>query len=364
MLGLLCYHCNDKDGCTFITSKNGPMKLMSFLSVIVLLIAGVLGTRDLRAQDSNASPTVYCALHDEGNLALVNPETGKILRRIQVGRNPDQILLSASGDKLYVANGGDITVSVVDLAKNAVVQSIRMPVKRRGLSTGAITLSPDGKMLFIAERANDELPCNVYMVETDKDMITGTITAGPKISSIAVSHDNARLFVVNEGVGISVFPTEDRAKQVAVEALSGIADRIYAVACSPVAPKAYVTYGPANKIQILNTSSLKTEGEIPMPKYHTGSQLDITFSHDGARAFVINKKVDLKDIDGINVVNVADNTVMKIFNAGDCNRGLCITGDNRSFFTGTSELKWYNLTTLEHIKSIALRTPIYGIAIK
>ena len=58
-------------------------------------------------------------------------------------------------------------------------------------------------------------------------------------------------------------------------------------------PKACITFGPKNKVQVLNTDNLKTDAVLDMPKYKTGVQGDVYFNPDGKYAFIFNSKTTL-----------------------------------------------------------------------
>jgi DNA-binding beta-propeller fold protein YncE len=138
---------------------------------------------------------------------------------------------------------------------------------------------------------------------------------------------------------------------------------VWGIACSPTAAKAYVSYGTANKIQVINTASNQQTGTIDVPKYQTGIQKRIVYSPDGKYAFVLNYKNTFKEIDGVNVIDASTDEITKIFNSGVVLNGIAINHNNKVVYVASSDLKWYNLLTLEHIRSISLRTTIGGIVV-
>lgn len=328
--------------------------LLGFLFLSPFIVPSARAQKDI----------IYAALHDENNLGIVDPESGKLERRIQVGRNPDMVVLTADKAKLYVSNTGEVTVSIVTLADNAVTQVLRLPTNRRNIYAGPMTRMPDGSLIFVAERAenpNEEL--RVYVIDVKKELIVAQFDAGRGIAALSVSHDGKKIFVANRGEGVGVYDIETRQKLGNLELLKGAERDVAFVACSPTAPKAVVTYGPRNRAQVASTESYKTIADIPMPKYKTGSQSDIFISPDGKFAFLSNRKVDLKEVDGVNVLDLTKNEIVKIFNSGVCERGMTVTEDGLTFYVAADLLKWYKMLTLEHIRSISLRTKIHGIAV-
>jgi len=335
------------------------MKQFLKLSALVVL-AFVLFSHFATAQKT----LVYIALTDEGNIAIVEPSTNKLLQRIQVGRDPVFVTLNADKTRLYVSNTGDITVSIVDLTDRRVAQVLRLPVNRRGIYAGPLIRNWEGTRVLVAERSETpDRDLRVYVIDTQRELVVAQFDAGKNISALSVSSDGNKIYVANAGTGIGVYDARSYELLSVIPALKGYEDMLHGFACSPTANLAYASYGSANTIQIINTASDEVTGVIEMPKYHTGSQKDITFTPDGKYAFVINHKNVFRDIDGINVIETVKNEVVKIFNSGVVMNGIAVTEDSRTAYFASGDLKWYNLLTLEHIRSISLRTTLGGIAV-
>lgn len=335
--------------------------MKSFLTAITLFVLAVSFCSDIA---SAQKPYIYAALTDEGNLAVVDPGSSRLVQRIQIGRDPMDVVLNADKTKLYISNTGDITVSIVDIAEATEKQVLRLPVNRRGINAGVMIRNWEGTRIFVAERSDDaSQDLRVYVIDTQKENIVAQFDAGKSISAMAVSHDGAKLFVVNKGEGIRVFNTSDYAPMGSVTPLAGKGASAWGIACSPTAPVAYVTYGTANKIQVVNTATNQQSGVIEVPKYNTGIQKRIVFSPDGKYAFVINHKNTFKEVDGINVIDASKNEITKLFNSGVVQHGIAVNYNNRVVYIASSDLKWYDLLTLEHIRSISLRTAIGGIVV-
>ena len=310
------------------------------------------------------SPLIYAALSDENNIAIVDPGSSKLLRRIQVGRYPAYVALNADKSRLYVSNTGDITVSILNIEESRVSQVLRLPVNRRGVYAGFMIRSWDGKRMYVAEHADDpKEPLRVYVIDAEKENVIGQFDAGTLITALGVSADGSKVFVVNNGQGVGVFDATSYKRIGAVKLLAGYENKVYGIAVSPVKDLAYITYGNANKVQAINTASYANIATVDMPKYHTGMQKDIIFGHDGRYAFVLNHKDSYKDIEGVNVIDAAKNEVIKIFNSGEVLRGISVSSDGRVVYVASSDLKWYDMNTLEHIRSISLRTTIGDIVV-
>jgi YVTN family beta-propeller protein len=68
--------------------------------------------------------TIYVAGAAAGELWAISPSDGKVTSRIPVGHEPAGVALGSDGSRLYVANRGDDTLSIVDLATYQVVDTI------------------------------------------------------------------------------------------------------------------------------------------------------------------------------------------------------------------------------------------------
>ena len=334
------------------------------LLVLPLLVMLFVCTSVLPTPAVAQRQIVYTALYEENNVGIVDPGAGKLVQRIQVGRNPDNVLLNSDKSKLYVSNTGEFTVSIVSIADNRVSQVLRLPVNRRNIYAGCMARTPDGMKIFVAERAEGNEDLRIYVIDTQKELLVDQFDAGKHIVSLAVSNDGKKLFVVNKGEAVRVFDTESYQSAGSVELLKGSEKEVVAIGCSPSTAKACITYGPTNKVQVVNTDNLKADATLDLPKYKTGIQKDVYFNPDGKYAFIINRQSNLKEIDGINVLELAKNEFIKIFNSGIVDRGIFTADDNNTCYIAALDmLKWYNLSRLEHIKSISLRTPIRGIAV-
>lgn len=97
--------------------------------------------------------------HWGGNELIVwNTEKQQTQSRIPVGDNPNDIALSKSGQYAFVANADDNSVSVIDLPRQKVVETLissLYPDAPTGSTANSVALSPNGKTLYIANADNN-----------------------------------------------------------------------------------------------------------------------------------------------------------------------------------------------------------------
>ena len=139
--------------------------------------------------------TAYVANSDDSTVSVV-----KVAKRtvegspISVGSEPEALVVSPDGKKLYTVNLN--TVSVIDLATG----------NTTNLSMGATlgfrpAFTPDGKYLYVPlwnpTNQNTE-PGTIVLISTASDTVVGTpVTVGIQPDNVVISHNGRRAYVTN-----------------------------------------------------------------------------------------------------------------------------------------------------------------------
>jgi YVTN family beta-propeller protein len=117
-------------------------------------------------------------------------------RTIKVGSEPNKMVLSNDGSRLYVVNGDSDSVSVIETEKEKVAGTInlRRPGYRyTGANPNSLALSPDGERLYVAMGGENA----IAVVDLDEGRVEGRIPTAWYPNSVTVSADGKRLYVVN-----------------------------------------------------------------------------------------------------------------------------------------------------------------------
>lgn len=132
-------------------------------------------------------------------------QTLEVIRSIDVGRFPCQLLLSPDQSRLYVPNANDDTISVIDTMTDTVVETISVRPDDAlpfGSQPVALACSPDGRTLYVANATN-----NAVAVVKDHQL-AGMIPVGWFPGAVHVSRDGRKLYVANvRGLGAEAEPT-------------------------------------------------------------------------------------------------------------------------------------------------------------
>ena len=93
-----------------------------------------------------------------GTLSIVDLKQEREITQIETGLHPSDVVVSADGYKVYVANANSDTVSVVDTRTREVVETIAVRPDADlpfGSAPNALALGKDGKTLYVANGGNN-----------------------------------------------------------------------------------------------------------------------------------------------------------------------------------------------------------------
>lgn len=148
---------DDAGGKLFVTTKENnslytvDLKTKSFTQL-------KLGHEAYACRLSPDRKQLYVSLWGGDQIAVVDTEKGAIVSAIDVGSNPNEMLLTKDGRYLFVAQGNDNQVSVIETASRKVIEvfaTALFPESLAGSTPNALALSEDEKKLYIANADNN-----------------------------------------------------------------------------------------------------------------------------------------------------------------------------------------------------------------
>ncbi|BDI29732.1 hypothetical protein CCAX7_17830 [Capsulimonas corticalis] len=146
---------------------------------------------------AEAGHKVYVTSEQRANVSVVDPIAGKSVREIATGTQPIGLLLDKAQARLFVANAGGDTVSVIDTRTDKVTRTVLMrPDNMRGLpgsTPTGLALSPDEKTLYVTLGDMNA----VAVVNLPDAKLAGYLPAGWYPTGAVVSPDGQRLFIAN-----------------------------------------------------------------------------------------------------------------------------------------------------------------------
>ena len=104
--------------------------------------------------------TLYISLWGSDKLLIWDTEKKIAIKKLAIGDNPNELLLTKTGDFLYVANANDNSVAVVDAKNLTIVEVLNTalyPNAPNGSTTNGLALNENETKLYVANADNNNL---------------------------------------------------------------------------------------------------------------------------------------------------------------------------------------------------------------
>ncbi len=181
---------------------------------------------------------LYVSLWGGDQVLKIDASNGKIIARQPVGDNPNEIILNKKGDRLFVANANDNSVSVIRTSDMKTIETLNAALYADavpGSTTNGLALSADEERLYIANADNNALAV-FEVADAGSSKSLGFIPVGWYPTNVRVV--GKKVFVTN-GKGFNslanpngpnplgnkqkvVFQKGDASKPAAVEYIGGL----------------------------------------------------------------------------------------------------------------------------------------------
>lgn len=264
---------------------------------------GVLALRLVGAVFGGAAATpdavkIYMTL-DDNTLVMLNPQTGAVLARVQLGQQPTVIASSPGGDFLAVSNAMSHSVSIVNTVDNRVSKTIPLEA---GSSPYGVAVNGDGTLVYVV----NEVKNTISVLDVAAGRASATINVPGSPSKIAMSPDYSLLWAPAANGTVHVIDTLSNTVSTTITGL----DRPVAAAFNPTGTKAYVTSAPAGRagtVVVIDTATYAVLTRIPVGT----TPYSIVLSPGGTRAFVSNF-----DSNSISIIDTATDQVVTTLPTG------------------------------------------------
>jgi YVTN family beta-propeller protein len=130
---------------------------------------------------------------DPGSASRIDVSGDTYSGVFNTGVAPANAALIPSGNKLYVANFGEDTVSVNNVSTPTVVSTISLPAG----SQPVFVRSTENGNMYLANYGTN----TVSQINTASDVVVGTVSVGTKPVAMAEMPNTQKLYVVNQGSG-------------------------------------------------------------------------------------------------------------------------------------------------------------------
>jgi len=158
-----------------------------------------------------------------GTVSVINPTNGKQVQEIKVGLHPNAVVSSKDGKFVYVSNGSSDVISVISTKTNTVVETIGVGLLQgknslQGSTPNALTLSADQSILYVANGMDNaiavvQLSKNSSSYGKGKSIVAGYIPTEAYPGGVEVVQN--QLVVANiESNGANVVNASNKARSI------------------------------------------------------------------------------------------------------------------------------------------------------
>jgi DNA-binding beta-propeller fold protein YncE len=153
----------------------------------------------------SAAQRLYVSLWNKAAIAVVDLKTNKVVQMIATEKHPTEMVFGPGRKTLFVACSNSTRVSVIDVKEGKGIETINCVLYANapnGNTPNSLCLTPDGKILFVANADNNNLA--VFNVEKPgESRPLGFIPVGKYPTSVRYDGHTKRILVAN-GRGVSV----------------------------------------------------------------------------------------------------------------------------------------------------------------
>lgn len=151
----------------------------------------------------------------EGSVTVLDPANGKIIKEVVVGLHPNEIISDSRGRFVYITNSNSDNITVINTARDEISETISVRLQPEinpffGDSPDGLCLSANEKLLYVANGMDNALVVinlgKKAAVKSDKNYsrVTGFIPTGAYPSAISI-HNSGYLYVCNlEAEGVTL----------------------------------------------------------------------------------------------------------------------------------------------------------------
>jgi YVTN family beta-propeller protein len=167
---------SDQTGAPFDGSSR-TIEKMNTTKYRMILLGGTLLFFGLEGKVNGASQgRAFASDPVNSTISIISLDTLKVVDTIPTRGEPDALVLTPDGSRLYVANRATNNVSVIDTFSHSVIRTI--PV---GNEPAALTISRDGRHVYVANLESS----NISVIATDSNTVEATVPTPSTPSAVA-----------------------------------------------------------------------------------------------------------------------------------------------------------------------------------
>ncbi|MBK8149448.1 MAG: hypothetical protein IPK58_14900 [Acidobacteria bacterium] len=188
----------------------------------------------------------------DGTVSVIDIGTGTVDATITAPQQFGFVTIKNDGSKAYVSGAALSKVTVIDTATNEVLTDFTLPGATHGLAVDVT-----GTKLYVAQEFGNSL----WVLNADTGALLATVPIGANPYGVAASPDGSRVYTANYSNGsVSMIRTSD----LSVETFP-TGNVPYGIAVTPDSSKVYVANSGSNTVSVIDTATNNITANISFP---------------------------------------------------------------------------------------------------
>lgn len=308
-----------------------------------------------------AAGKVYVANEGADTVSVIDAATFKVVATVPVGRSPHNVQVSPDGKLAWVTNDGETGKPGADAghqargqdahqatAKTGAVWAIdtadarivaKVPV---GTHPAHVVLSPDGRFAYVVNAGDN----SVSVVDVTARQIVATISVGAFPHGLRLSPDGKEAYVANlKGRTVSVIDTAIRKEVAQIEAGKGPAQ----VGFTPDGRFAFVSLSEENAVAVIDPATRRVTRKIPVGS----GPIQLYATPDSRTLLVANQGTRSKPGKTVSMIDLETFSVSKTVETGPGAHGVVVDADGRYAFVTNIYANTVSVLDLQGRKVVA-----------
>jgi PQQ-dependent catabolism-associated beta-propeller protein len=297
-------------GTAYVSSEKDNS--LTMIDLATMTVKGTIATCK-RARHVQLMPDkmLMVACTDSNAADVIDPATGKSVRRVPLGEEPEAFDLSPDGKTIYVSNEDAGEASFIDATSGKKLKAVKIGKEPEG-----VKVSADGKTVYVTS----EVASMVHVIDTATAKVVKNVKVGKRPRRMAITPDGKELWVTNElDASVSIVSTADHSVigTLKFEVKGARAEDITPVGIQMTkdGKRAFVSLGKANHVAFVDVPARKVTNLVLVGK----RAWNVTLDKAEARLYVVNGLSD-----DVTVVDVAGAKALKSIPVGRVPYGLVI----------------------------------------
>lgn len=290
---------------------------------------------------AHAAPTLYVSCEDAGEIAVVDPAAARVVATWPVGKRPRGLVVSPDGARLYVALSGspkggpgvdESALPPPDRASDGigeldVASGKRLRILGSGQDPESFDLTRDGRTLWVS----NEETAQASVVDVGAGRVRGTVAVGGEPEGVRLSPDGKVVYVTSEADN-AVFAIDSASDKVLARIATPPRPRV--VVFSPDGRRAYVSSENGAAITVVDARAHKALGHVAIPSTGVTGPLGarpmgLALTADGKTLYVANGRGGTISV----VDTVARRVASTIAGVGARPWGLALSADGKTLYS-------------------------------